>query len=600
MKSYLVNSGRSRIGLLAAVFSATALVGIGAPPAAEAAVAKGTFTLTASPKSVSIKPGGIKTLRLVVKRGKGFTAPLTFRVENPMAGLVATTGKVSSAGTRLTLRADTTVPAQSGQIVVTATGGGKSQRATVSVITAGGAAAVAAAPAPTPSPAPAPAPATPTTQALPSTPFELSARTVFAKASPGSQLTIDVEVIVPSTVTTKPEVKIKLTGLPPGATSSPTELTTNKFGSFVVTFSKETALGNYRITAEGTSGNATGTGVTDPIEIRSAPLLRFASGESGTLRLAQGETKSMKIFSWGIAGISPVKLSTTTVIPNTTISFSPTNADGVATMTVASTQTSPVVTTNIDIVGTGSTGTTSSLKAGLIIDSNGRSTDFTLSGGFDEDPKNADGSLQILPGYTTTFRVNVKGGSTGAAPPVTIRFPSNVGYSVSPESITTDSTAAFQITFNQANEAGVTVQAVGSAGSVVQTTAIKIRVSGKPRIKGQCSGIQFYKTPGLQSKKYSILFSRVIGMPPPEILLTRSVRPDIINWAFTGSSSDGRTFEITITAYADQIDVGRWTLGSIVAKNASRDPVATSDPLPVAYLISNVDDATISTCSGYV
>jgi hypothetical protein len=599
MKIYSFGIGRSRVvrgGVAALVLSAAALAGV-AP--AEAAVAKGTFTLTASPKSLSIKPGGIKTLRLVVKRGKGFKAPLTFQVENPMAGVVATTGKVSSAGTRLTVRTDTTVPPQSGQIVVTATGGGKSQRATISVMTAGGTAAVAAAPAPTPAPAPAPAPAAPTTQALPSTPFQLSAQSLLGKASPGSQLKVNVTVIVPSTVTTKPEVKIKLTGLPPGATSSPTELTTNSFGSFVVTFAKDTAPGDYRITAEGTSGNATGKGVTDPIEIRTTPLLRFASGESGTLRMAQGETKSMKIFSWGIAGISPVKLSTTTVIPNTTISFSPTDTDGVATMTVASTQTSPVVTTNIEIVGTGSTGTTSSLKTGLIIDSNGRSTDFTLSSGFDEDPKNADGFLQILPGHTTTFRVNVKGGSAGAAPPVTIRFPSNAGYTVSPESITTDSTAAFQITFNQANEAGVTVQAVGSAGSVVQTTAIKIRVSGKPRIKGQCSGIQFFKTPGLQSKKYSILFSRVIGMPPPEILLTRSSRPEIINWAWTGTSLDGFTFEITITAYANQIDAGRWTLGSIFAKNATRDPVGISDPLQFMYLISNVGDADSATCSGY-
>ncbi len=597
-----------RVCVALVVVAGSAIV---APAPTQAATPPGTFSLRATPQALSLKPGKAGVVRLTVKRGKGFKAKLTFSVQSPLAGVVATTGKVSSTGTRVTFRADTTVPPQTADVIVTATGGGQSKSATVTVVTGiGGAPAPTPPPAATPTPAPvaatttppvpvppAAAPTTAATTTAPATPFTLTAQTDFAKAIPGSQLRVFVGIVA----NTKPNVRLKLTGLPTGAVASPTEAVTSTSATFLVSFPPNIAVGEYRLTAEGVAGSSTATATTDPIEIRTTPKVQLASGQSQSSQISQGETATVKLFAWGIAGITPVKFSTNTSIPGATITFTPIDKDGVASMTVVTTQQTPPGGQSITIVGTGANQSVSQFKYELVVAANGKGSEFLLSAVYDEDPKNADGFLQVLPNYQTsvTLAVGPAAGSTLKPPPVTIAFPKSTAYTVVPESAVTDGSATFKITFTQPNEGGVTVSVVGTAGSVVQTLALKnMRVSGRPKISlVACSGVQFFRTPGVQSKKFKIKLSPTIGMPPPEVLLSRATRPDVVNWApgAFGSTPPFDVAEIVVTAFADLVPAGRYTMGDIYAKN-SRQPEGLSDPVRFSALISNVGDADVATC----
>jgi hypothetical protein len=599
-----LNLKRSLMAALV-ILTATTAIATPAPAAvtaatAVAAVAANDFTVSA-PKMVPLNPGKSKTARINIKRGKTFTAPLAFTVNSPLSGVVVEIAAVTNNSARVRLTADTTVPNQTGQIQITATGAGITKTVAITIKITGGT-GTPAAPAPAPAPAPAAtttttvaAAAAPTTKPTPSTPFEIGARTFPSKAIPGSQIRVLVEVRVQPDVA-RPDVKMKLTGLPAGATVNQTEITSNRSAEFTVSFSKDVAVGTYKLSAEGTSGTVTAKAQTDPVEIRTTPLIQFGIDQKNTINITQGDTQKVKLFAWGIAGITPVKFSTDTPAPtDATITFTPIDEDGVATMTIATTPQTPVGYTAINIIGTGTNGTIANLRADLFIRPNGRTANFTLTSTFDQDPKNPDGYLQILPGFTTPFTVNVNASGAGQAPTVNVRFPTSPDYTVTPESITTDSTAKFQITFNKVNETGVDVQAIGTAGSIVQTTTKRIKVSGRPRIKPPCStSVQFFRSPGVQSKTFRFTFSEVIGMPPPEILLSRQPYPEILNW--TVGRINGVNIEITITILSDQRDVGRWPLGNIYAKNATRDPVGTSDPLAVTYIISNPGDADIATC----
>ncbi len=281
-----------KAGVIAMVaLSAIGLIAVPGP--AEAAVAAGTFTLSASPKSIALKPAGVRTVRISVKRGKGFKAPLSFQVQNPMAGVVATTSKATAAGTKLTVRADTTVPAQSGQIVVTATGGGKSQSVTLSVTTAGGAVAAAPVPAPVtvaattpPTPAPpTPAPAPPTPAPTPPTvpPTAPPAPTTVAPAAPPStgpakfllvpdkqkyygspSGQVDMRVTVtPEPGRTLSQVSMSLSGLPAGATYTPPQGgSTSTFTDFRISLPANTPLQTFLVTVVSVKN---GVRVTAPV-----------------------------------------------------------------------------------------------------------------------------------------------------------------------------------------------------------------------------------------------------------------------------------------------------------------------------------------------
>jgi hypothetical protein len=607
------------------VLTGTATITSPAHAAKAPAVAANDFAVS-GPKMIPLSRGKSKTATIKIKRGKAFTAPLVFTVNSPLSGVAVEMAAVTKNSARVRLTADTTVPNQTGQIQITATGAGLTKTIDITIKIAGGkvnpaapAPAVPAAPAqpaPTPAPAPAPEPvpttapapaptttaaaptttaAAPTTKPAPSTPFEIGARTFPSKAIPGSQIKVLVEVVVPSNVT-RPDVKMKLTGLPAGATANQAEITSNRSAEFTVVFSKDVAVGTYKLSAEGVAGTVTAKAQTDPVEIRTNPLIQYGIDQKSSVTITQGETQTAKLFAWGIAGITPVKFSTDTPLPaGATVTFSPIDQDGVAIMSIATTPQTPVGFTSINIIGTGVNRTTANLKADLFIQPNGRTADFTLTSAFDQDPKNPDGYLQILPGYTTPYTVNVQPAGAGQAPAVTIRFPNSPNYTVTPESITTDSSAKFQITFNKVNEAGVDVQAIGTAGSVTKTTTQKIKVSGRPRIKPPCTtSVQFFRSPGLQSKTFRFTFSEVIGMPPPEILLSRQPYPEILNWAV--QRTNGVNIEILVTIFADQRDAGRWPLGNIYAKNATRDPVGTSDPLAITYINSNPGEADIATC----
>jgi hypothetical protein len=592
-----------RSSIILAFVVVCALLGISATPT-QAAVKPNNFSIS-GPKVVPIGAGKSKTVRIVVKRGKGFAAPLAFQVASPLSGVVVEMGPVTSKSASVRLRADTTASAQTGTIQITATGGGLTKAVSITVKVAGGKGkpAQAAAPAapstqpapPSTQPAPPSTTASPSTTALPVTPFELTALVAPAKAIPGSQVKVTVALVVPSS-SSRPETKIRLVGLPAGATSNPTEITTSSNGTFTVQFPKDLAPGNYRITAQGVSGATTASANTDPVEIRTTPLLQLATGQSNTMLLIQGETKSARLFSAEIAGISPVKFSTAAVAQGATISFSPIDSNGISMMTVATTPQTPIQSLDVNVVGTGANGTTATLKVVVNILSNGQSLDFKMSSAFDADPKNKDGYLQIVPGFATNFTVSVRTTETTGSnlpPTVTIRFPASPDYTVTPQSATTSSDVTFLVTFNKVGGRTVTLQAIGTAGSIVHTTEKKIKVSAQPTWYEPSMYIVRSGTALPAVKAFTFSWKKVIGLPQPTFQLAGpSPTPGIV-WTMGRPDPDGSA-NITVVVLGNVVPKGTYTLGSLVLTTdpGGLNPEVTTK-LSVSLAVINPEDELV-------
>jgi hypothetical protein len=289
----------------------TGLLGIAAPStaagtpqgvtvSAAAAVASG-FTLKATPAAVSMVGGTSKVIRITVKRAKGFKSPLAFTVTNAMSGVAARTGKVSSRGTTLVLQADTTVKAQSGQVQVTATGGGLSQSVTISVQTAGGAAPATAPPAPaatvaappkTQAPAPTPAPTVATvpptiavtvpptapttiaqtTTTKPAVPVKISlaANWLLQRAAQGGTQILSVDV---SSDAPDQPIAVRLIDLPPGINGTERAVSDKKKREFLISFDSTLADGDYTVNVEAVAGKSVLVAKSAPIPVNGRPII---------------------------------------------------------------------------------------------------------------------------------------------------------------------------------------------------------------------------------------------------------------------------------------------------------------------------------------
>jgi hypothetical protein len=293
----------TRTSLAGALVSALSIGFVPQPSAAAAKVAPGTFVLSASPNSLALGAGKAKTIRLIVKRGKGFKSPLTFQVENPVVGVVAQTGKVSSAGTKLTLRADTTVTSQSGQVRVTASGGGQSQSVNIAVATAGQGAAAAPAPvpatvaatpptaAPTAPPTAAPtvpptAPPAPTTLGPPKYTLVLNAPKYYG--SPGEYVDVAVSV-VPEPGRQTREINMRISGLPAGATFTPENGYSATSTVFRIFLASTTSVGTTQFTVRGVRDGVQAS-TTATLEV-----IRLQAGMPNPVTVKQGETADFAI-----------------------------------------------------------------------------------------------------------------------------------------------------------------------------------------------------------------------------------------------------------------------------------------------------------------
>jgi hypothetical protein len=102
-----------------------------ASPVTSSAASNKDFILTPNTASLAIKEGNTVSLPFSIKRLSGFSAPVKFSVSNGFIGVSATTTKITKNSMTLVVKALPGVTFQRGNLVVTASGGGKSHSANI-------------------------------------------------------------------------------------------------------------------------------------------------------------------------------------------------------------------------------------------------------------------------------------------------------------------------------------------------------------------------------------------------------------------------------------------------------------------------------------
>ncbi len=175
----------SALALLAVLGSSLSTATATAASKSKVASKKG-FSVAAKPSAIVVKAGATVKVKIALKR-TNFKSPISFAADNPLTGVVATIGNVSANSATLTVRADTSVASQSGQIAVNASGGGLSKQVLVGVTISGTGAPVAASPPATAAPPPPSTPPAPTT-AGPTTIAVTTTAAPFVTNGPGRKL----------------------------------------------------------------------------------------------------------------------------------------------------------------------------------------------------------------------------------------------------------------------------------------------------------------------------------------------------------------------------------------------------------------------------
>ncbi len=137
-----------RGSVVLAALTVLAGLGVAAPTRAEALTSR-DFSVSASPRDLTLQAGQSASFRVSVRRGSKFRSALRFAVDNPFVGVTATPVGASSRGAGVNVLVSPTAPGQTGQLRVVVTGGGRTHIASVNLLV-NGAAPVATTPPPPP------------------------------------------------------------------------------------------------------------------------------------------------------------------------------------------------------------------------------------------------------------------------------------------------------------------------------------------------------------------------------------------------------------------------------------------------------------------
>jgi len=279
-----------------------------------------TFSLAATPASVTVAQGASATSSIAVSAQNGFNSPVAFTVSGLPSGVTAQFSPVSAAGTS-TLTFSAGASAASGPAVITVTGTAGSLAKTVSIAL--------------------------TVTGTPS--FTVNATPASVSLTPGGTGTSSIQVEGQNGFNGK--VALTVSGLPAGVTSAFASSSTAPGTNLTFTAVATAAAGTASVTVTGTSGTITKT---------AAIALTILPGADFSLSFPQG---SLSIFQ-GTAGAGPIRVSalngfvgsvvlTASGLPTgVTAAFTPTGSEGLYTATFTVAPTAAKGSATVTITGT--------------------------------------------------------------------------------------------------------------------------------------------------------------------------------------------------------------------------------------------------------
>jgi uncharacterized membrane protein len=404
--------------------SATTTIGltVAAPP---------SFTLSASPASVTVAQGGTGSSTITVTPQNGFNGTVALAASGLPTGVTA-----SFNGSALTLSASASAATGTSTVTITGTSGSLSSKTTVSLT-------VTAAPG-----------------------YTLAASPASVSLAPGGS--------APSTITVTPQngfsgtVTFSVSGLPTGVTATFSPTASPKTSSLTFTAAASAAPGSSTVTVSGTSGTVINK---TTISVTVTPPPGFAlSATPVSLSLAQGGSASSAIAITPQGGFNGTVALAASGLPNgVTAAFSPASAASANTVTFTASSTAAIAPWTATI-----TGTSGSLKSSVtIVVIMTAPAGFTLT--------STPGNVSLTPGAsgTSTIGISDQNGFSGTVALTASGLPSGVTATFSPASTASKSTVTFTAASTAATNTS-TVTITGTSGSLTSKLTIALSVAPAP------------------------------------------------------------------------------------------------------------------------
>jgi hypothetical protein len=280
-------------------------LGLAVPGTAEARTSSRSFSVSASPNTISLSPGQTASFRVGVFRGSRFRSALRYQVDNPFVGV--SVGATASASSSIDFKVTTapTTPTQVGQIRVRVSGGGVTRIAAVSLQIQG-------------TPPPPPPPPQPTVP-VPVGDFALAVDPTAFTINTGGSATLGVFVSPVNGYGGSP--RFDLVGLPTGVIANFVNPSSRTGTNLLLTVASNAPRGVYPLTVRAIDG--------DKIRTASSVMTIQFVGDFGLSasfdpgRAAPGSTATLKVSVGAATGqtqVPDVELSLNGFPPGTNVS----------------------------------------------------------------------------------------------------------------------------------------------------------------------------------------------------------------------------------------------------------------------------------------
>lgn len=393
-----------------------------------------SFTISNTPNTVSMVPGGTASTNVAVAASGGFNSSVSFQVSGLPSGISASFASSSSTtGTSLTLTAASTVAAGTYTATVTGTSGTTSSTATLTI-----------------------------TVTQPSFSISSSASGVSAQAG-GTAASTTITVAGKNGFSGS--VGLAATGLPSGMTASFSPASTSTTSVLTLTAGASTAAGTYTVSVAGTSGTLSST--TSLTISVSQPGFSLSSSAPSLGAQAGGTAASTTIAVTGTNGFSGAVGLTATGLPaGMTASFSPASTSTTSVLTLAAGAGTAAGTYTVGVTGTSGT-LTSTTSLTISVTQPG----FSLSSSAPSLAAQVGGSAA-----STTIAVSGTNGFSGLVGLTASGVPAGVTASFSPAS--TSTTSVLTLTASASAAAGTyTIGIAGVSGTLSATTSVVLTIS---------------------------------------------------------------------------------------------------------------------------
>ncbi len=282
-----------------------------------------SFSLSASPSSVTIAQGASGTSTITVTPQNGFSGSVSLSTSSLPSGVTASFNPTTTTtASTLTFTASSTATPGTATVTITAASGSLSSAATISL----------------------------TVNALPPANFMLSASPSSVAITQGTSGTSTISVTPQNGFSSS--VNLSASSLPNGVTASFNPTSTTTASTLTLTASSTATPGTLTVTITGTSGSLTNY-TTVFLTVNAVPTANFTlSASPSSVTIAQGANGTSAVTIAPQNGFSgSVSLSASGLPTGVTASFNPTSATSTSTLTLMASSTATPGTVTVTITG---------------------------------------------------------------------------------------------------------------------------------------------------------------------------------------------------------------------------------------------------------